>query len=312
MARLFRPLAVFAFLGVAVVDGAFLVAACSSSSTGFSADAGAGEGSAPGDGATDGGGGDTGMPKPDSGKMGNCTVVTGACDLVLQNCPPDKNGQPQECVVTGSGTSNSTSCVGVTASEQLPMGHACCPSNTSNPCLPGLTCSGGGACVDGGPQTGRCSPTCCMGDDTSCGKSVPEGIAGACDLTVVDQNNNPLYNVCSYQIPCKPFGVESCPPGQACEIQDSTGAAGCIFTNDLDAGSTCNFANDCADGLICANSGDAGTCIFECLVPGSVSPFDASISQAPAGQGGCPGGSAKCDITFDPKSAPAWLGACSN
>src|SRR5439155_15632018 len=130
------------------------------------------------------------------------------------NCPGG-----QECVIVNG---PATKCLPIEPSEQLEMGSACCPPSSAapgNPCLPGLFCIGN-ACTDGGPKTGRCSPGCCKGDDVECGKSKPEGISGACDLTIVDDKGKELYQTCSYQKRCIPFGIEPCQAGEICLITD--------------------------------------------------------------------------------------------
>jgi hypothetical protein len=253
----------------------------------------------------------TDAPVEDGGKQaGHCTPARGPCDLVLQDCPDDNNGNKQECVVPAKVT---TVCVPVQASQQLPAGRACCPNNpTGNPCLPGLTCVGP-PCVDGGPVTARCSPVCCKGDDQACGKSDPEGFSGACDVTLVDEvTRTPLYNVCTYRQRCKPFNQEPCQGGQTCILEDQLGTATCRDINPPLPGKanreSCSYANECADGLMCMGSGASGLCRTACLLPNTVSPFDASIEEAGQGQGGCPPDES-CVISF--VNRPAWYGICA-
>ena len=197
-------------------------------------------------------------------------------------------------------------------SQQLPIGRGCCPNGNSNPCLPGLTCVGN-PCVDGGPATtGRCSPACCKGDDQACGKSDPEGISGACDLSLVSGAAQvPLHDVCTYRQRCKPFKVEPCNAGETCLVEDKVGTASCV---DLfGAGKTnrqpCALANDCADGLVCLGGGaDGGTCHFVCLLPGSTHPFDAGVQTGGPGTGGCAANEV-CNLLI--KDKPDWFAACS-
>lgn len=293
------------FFGVAAAESTVGIVACGASSDAVEAEAGAAEAGARGDAQHD-----APAPMLDSGKQGNCTPVKGACDLVVQDCPPAANGSAQECVVTTSGAAPSTACIPVQPSQQLPQGHACCPSATDNPCLPGLACVGG-PCVDGGAPTARCTPACCKGDDLSCGKSDPEGIAGACDLTLY-AGNVELYDVCSYRERCKPFGVEPCQPGAACLVEDKIGTASCITTQGKGVGEPCSFANDCSDGLMCIGAADAGVCRMACLTPGSIHPFDASVEDGGPGAGGCPtpscAGGPCCTIGV--QNLPAWLSFC--
>lgn len=280
--------------------GAAAMAACSTSSPeGASGDAST-DGGSPVDGARDGGGppGDGGA---DTGPVGNCSPANTKCDLVLQNCPAQ-----QECVTRNGGTE----CRAVQSSQQLGMGRACCPGTAQNPCLPGLSCVGQ-ECSDGGPKTGRCTPACCKGNDQACGKSDPEGISGACDLTIVDDTQKPLHDVCTYRQRCKPFKVEPCPVGDICIVEDKAGTAACVSPfqgtgkNNREA---CSLANDCADGLTCVTSGDGGICRTVCLLPGATHPFDAGVEQGGPGRGGCPAPEI-CNTRIS--DTPDWFAVCS-
>lgn len=251
-------------------------------------------------------GSDGRVPLDAAREGGHCTVVMGPCDLVLQDCPVDDAGAKQECVTSGT---TSTMCVPLQASQQRPAGRECCSNNAAgNPCLPGLTCVGN-PCEDGGPITGRCSPACCTGDDQACGKSDPEGISGACDLTLVDHDTNaPLHQVCTYRQRCKPFQQEPCKAGETCLVEDKVGTASCLNSFGKLNREPCSFANDCADGHVCAGFGDASVCHVICLLPNTVSPFDAAIEEAGSGKGGCPK-TESCRITFG-NDSPSWFGAC--
>lgn len=242
----------------------------------------------------------------DAGKVGNCSPAKGTCDIVLQDCPAQ-----QECVVNAA---NGTECRPVESSQQLPIGRGCCPNNPAgNPCLPGLTCVGS-PCVDGGPTTtGRCSPACCEGDDQACGKSDPEGISGACDITLVATDGSvPLHQACTYRQRCKPFKIEPCTVGQTCLVEDKAGSASCVDSFGKTNRQPCTFGNECADGFICfgaAADGGGGTCHTVCLLPGSTNPFDASVEEGGPGKGGCPVGE-KCDLT-NFQDRPSWFAVCS-
>lgn len=234
----------------------------------------------------------------DTGKIGNCSPAKGKCDIVLQDCPAQ-----QECIVNGT----TTECQPVQATQQLGIGRACCPSTTSNPCLPGLTCVGS-ACTDGGTPQARCSPACCAGNDQACGKSDPEGISGTCDLTLVNDQNVELYNVCTYRQRCQPFGIEPCKALETCLVEDKVGSASCVTSAGKGNRQPCSFANECADGFSCFGDGDAGVCHQVCLFPGSVHPFDAGVEDGGPGKGGCPSGE-KCQIQFG--NRPSWFALCA-
>jgi hypothetical protein len=241
---------------------------------------------------------------------GNCSVVKGQCDIVLQDCP-DSKGAKQECVVRETNGKLTTQCIAVQSSQTLPAGRACCPNAAGgNPCLPGLTCTGS-PCVDGGPITGRCTPACCEGDDQSCGLSDPEGIAGSCNVMLA-YDDKEAHFVCSYRERCKPFKQEPCKTGQTCLIEDKLGSAGCLSSFGKAIGADCTFANDCADGLFCfTESADAGTgkCRMICLTPNSMHPFDASVEDGGPYMGGCPA-SETCTITGF-ADRPAWFSLCT-
>lgn len=305
-----RPILVIA-LSVGIVDAGLSFAACSSTDRTIDSSSGnPGEGGSEGGDPTDGGK-DGPVTPTDSGKT-TCAmpVKKGPCDLILQDCPKDSKGKDQECVVGGTADDPVTECVTVQASQQLPLGRGCCPNGSGNPCLPGLNCVGR-PCEDGGPISGRCSPACCKGNDTACGVSDPEGITGACDLTIVNSKNKPLYDTCSYRERCKPFKVEPCKAGQVCLTEDKLGTASCLSSFGKGNGEACTFANECADGFICAGSGDAGKCRMVCLLPNTTHPFDAGVEDGGPLMGGCIAGET-CRIAFDPDDLPGWFGACSD
>ncbi len=293
--------------------------ACSSpSSTPLSApaEAGADATTTPGADASDK---DQGAPPPaDAGvkrEGGGCSPATGPCDLVLQDCP-DKGGVPQECVVTsGVGGTLSTRCVAAQQSQQLPLGRECCPSDTANPCLPGLECIGApcGPDAGAGRKSGRCSPHCCPGDNAACGVSVPEGIAGACEVNVT-VGGKPAYQVCSYKERCKVFGLEPCKsPNTACTVQDKVGTSTCepIF-NPPPALAHQPCGNGCIDGTMCFLKSDGGNeCLWLCHKPLTALPgdYDAGGLGTAPGKGGCPAGES-CTGNLSAADFPVWLSIC--
>jgi hypothetical protein len=258
--------------------------------------------------------------------QGACEPVQGpACDLVKQDCPSGKEcltrlldgGAPD--VIDAS--PYTTACEAVTSSEHLGKGHGCCPSAAQKQCDPGLECIGDPnlpCSTDGGVQPGRCTPHCCGiaidgGDDSLCGAADPEGWQGHCDTTVVDGLGTPLYNACTYTRPCKPFGVQPCPGGFACEVQDPTGTSGCSVIYSVDGGppptegQTCVALNNCADGLVCLNTGNVGNCYMMCLTPGATTPFDAGALASQPLHGGCPAGE---QCTLSVQGFPPWISFC--
>jgi hypothetical protein len=245
-----------------------------------------------------------------------------ACDLVLQDCPT-AGGKPQECAVVQAADGGlTTACQLVEASQHLGKGHGCCPSTSSNPCGAGLECIGDqNASCDAGVLPGRCSPHCCggdAGDDSLCGASDPEGIAGHCDLEI-SYGSAPVFTACSYDAVCKPFHISPCPSGSTCIIKDTSGTAGCypIYNPDGGPASTegqpCAAANSCADGLVCLGSGSVGTCTMLCLTPGSKPNFDAGALDGGPYYGGCSAGkSCKGTVVGADGGAafPPWISIC--
>lgn len=237
---------------------------------------------------------------------GHCTQVRGPCDLVLQDCPRSKNGVEQECVVTGSGNTLTTECIVVQTAPKLAQGASCC-AGSENPCKPGLTCVGPPCTQSNGIKAGRCAPYCCKGDDSTCGASQPEGIAGKCDLSLVE-GANAVGDVCSYRADCRPFGLQPCRPAEICLVDDADAGAHCLTGTGKKDHERCTFANDCADGLICVGAGDFGLCRTACILPNTTTPFDRTALDGGPGTGGCPE-EQRCNLSF--KDFPAWYGACS-
>jgi hypothetical protein len=334
-----RTFLLLATLGM--IAGASAVAACSSKATnGFTSpedDGGAardateptadvtthpsnGDASSGGgdDGSSDAGLPDSPITQPEAGPITHCSPVQGPCDIVAQDCPSN-----QECVIAQAADGGiTTACTNVSASQHLAKGHACCPSTSDNQCASGLECIGDQtASCDGGVLPGRCTPHCCggdAGDDSVCGQSTPEGIAGHCDLEV-SIGSTPAFTVCSYDEVCKPFHIKPCGPNQTCIIKDSSGTAGCYPTYNPDGGRAskegepCMAANSCADGLVCLGSSSPGTCTMLCLTPHSNPNFDAGALDGGPFYGGCSAGKT-CNgtvVTDDGGAAfPPWISIC--
>ncbi len=280
--------------GMALVLSGGLVFACSS-----------------GNNFPDGGGMDSSTDSTtDQGQQGNdagksdapimtCEAgITGACDIVLQNC-----GSGKDCTAVNleAGVCNyQLECV-TNNTGSLAEGYACTQS-ASNPCVAGLECI-----------EGRCARHCCLGDDSVCGTSQPEGFTGKCAVNVSLQYcSGTEYSVCTYAKPCEPFQQQPCGPGLECNVTDMNGTATCSdYASGTDAGKAygapCMYANDCEDGLGCYQAPDAGTstCQWNCYMPPG--PFDAGIKNLAPGLGGCPGGqTCKYMIT----GLPTWFGLC--
>jgi hypothetical protein len=252
--------------------------------------------------------------------VGKCESVQGpACDLVLQDCPK-VDGGTQQCTTRGLADGGyTTECIPTTTSQHLQAGHGCCLTGdpSKNPCAFGLECIGDpNLPCDGGVLPGRCTPHCCggdAGDDYLCGASVPEGYPGHCNVQVVDSNGVPLFNACTYELGCKPFGLKPCPPNEVCEVVDTTGTSSCstIYVPDggpaPGEGEPCVALNNCQDGLVCLQTGANSQCFMMCLTPGTNPPFDAGALDGGPFHGGCPANEA-CNIPVG--GFPPWVSFC--
>ena len=282
--------------GMALVASGGLVFACSSNDDNF----------------TDGGGNDSATDSTtDQGQQGNdagkdvtpmtCEAgVTGSCDIVLQNC-----GSGSECtaVPLEAGVCNYQLQCKTNSTGSIAEGYAC-TQTANNPCVAGLECI-----------EGRCARHCCLGDDSVCGTSQPEGFTGKCAVNVSLQYcTGTEYSVCTYAKPCEPFQQAPCGPGLTCLVTDMNGTATCSdYASGGDAGKAynapCMYANDCEDGLGCYGSPDGGasSCQWNCYLGGG--PFDAGIEKLGPGLGGCPNGQT-CNEMIT--GLPTWFGLCSN
>jgi len=226
--------------------------------------------------------------------------VKGPCGIVAQDCPAG-----QECVLTqASQNTYSTTCQKTTASEILPRGSLCCP-NGGGVCSPGLQCLGP-ACDDASGPTSHCAPACC--DDTICG-TTSDGIEGHCDTNVAI-GSTVVYQLCTYTSPCKLFHIVPCSPAFACIVKDNLGTSKCDALFQVPGsfeGATCQYANECADGLMCLG---AGICSMLCLLPNPTTkpPFGTNGLDGGPFTGGCNTG--KTCSPLDPTQFPGWLGAC--
>lgn len=259
-------------------------------------DSGGGDTKPPGDsGGNDGGGND--------GSSGPCTTtaLTGACDIVAQNCPSG-----QECAAVQTDGGFQAQCI-PNSTGNIKEGYACTQSGNNNPCVAGLEC------IDN-----RCAKHCCLGDDTACGKAQPEGYTGRCETTVTLDGTNPAYAICTYSAGCEPFQIQPCTSGEVCSVEDKNGTAVCQGLANTDGGLSvgvkCVYANDCKDGLACVGALDGGAaiCTYQCYVPPG--PFDAGITSLGAGKGGCQNGKTCQAIQLlGPDGGvtnPTWLGLC--
>ncbi|MBI3205429.1 MAG: hypothetical protein HYZ29_28070 [Myxococcales bacterium] len=260
--------------------------ASAGSGGGGNAGSGGGAGTSSGGGGnTGGGGGGSGGSGGSAGDAGTCapgtaTNVTGACDLVQQNCPAgqtcrieqmDAGGYTTACIVLSTGTKK--------------LGEACAAHKE---CEPKLSCA-----------LGKCTHPCCS--DAQCGS------AGSCDMKI--SYGTSFMQVCTFSASCTPW-AKDCPPGPEsdCHVAAS-GKLKCSWPNyTIDAGSTlgmaCQFLNDCQDSQQCDFAGGSGVCRWLCKASATGAPDAGAVGGTP-GNGGCPSGQ-----TCKAYSSPSWLGVC--
>ncbi len=234
-------------------------------------------------GGVGGGSGGSGGSSGDAGTTcapGTATNVTGACDLVTQNCAAgltcrveqtDAGGYQSACIDLGNGAKK--------------LGESC---NAHKDCQAKLSCA-----------LSKCTRPCC--NDGPCGAN------GSCDMKI--SYGSSFVQVCTFSASCTPW-AKDCPSGPEsdCHI-GANGKLKCSFPNyTTDAGSTlgtaCQFLNDCQDSQQCDFASGSGVCRWLCKASGSGAPDAGAVGGTP-GNGGCPSGQ-----TCKAYSSPSWLGVC--
>jgi hypothetical protein len=150
------------------------------------------------------------------------------------------------------GGSTSVACVVAGNAE---LGHGC--ASTAS-CAPGLTCF-----------NGACRPYCSLASDAGCTPLLPEG--GACEAVIgPDGGPVPGYAVCTFD--CQLQDPNACGPNGSLNagcVSNGAGGTDCEDVGILGVGATCQYANDCLPGLVCA-----GSCLPWCRI--AASPSDCS------------------------------------
>lgn len=196
------------------------------------------------------------------------TNITGACDLLQQNC-----GEGFICQQSSS------------------TGEATCLDGNGGlkglgaPCDKALECRNGLWCVDG-----RCTPYCCPASDEPCG-------GGRCDVHL-DMGDGYWVMACSYNLSCTLF-AHDCPTGEECHISNrAQGLSVCDQPSPtpVGEGEPCEYRNDCGDSMVCNSSspdvdpdaGVGGRCRYHCRV--------SVFSSLVPGSGGCLEGQSCIDM----------------
>jgi len=175
------------------------------------------------------GGGDTGG--------GGCNVHPGdECDLVKQNC----TDATASCVYDGD--VNHTVCLKIATGTKL-RSESCA---TQGECDKGLEC-----------RNGKCSPFCCLKDDSPCGPG------GSCSVQVTDEGASPYaYALCDYSPPCNPFKYD-CPTGSVCLFNSLPDRFKCSTPSPgtpLNQAPLreCKYRNDCGESQGCSTITTSG------------------------------------------------------
>lgn len=252
----------------------------------------AGNGASGGTGATGGSGGASGSGgAPSDGgascPAGSATNVTGACDLLKQDCGGGLTCRIQQ----EDGGAWTAACVDLGDGPKQ-LGEGC--ANHAE-CAAGLSCA-----------LAKCTRPCCSEQEAAiCG-------TGSCDLQITYDTGAgaPFMTVCTFSPPCTPW-TGDCPPGPESDCHlAANGKLACSFPNyATDGGSTlgqpCQFLNDCADSQQCDFASGSGVCRWLCKVAGASGAPDAGVAGGAPGSGGCPTGQTCVAYTN-----PSWLGVC--
>jgi hypothetical protein len=231
-----------------------------------------------------GGGGGSAADASTSCPAGSATNISGACDLVAQDCASgltcavdktDAGAYVSACLDLGAGAGQ--------------LGEAC---SSHSDCAAGLVCA-----------LASCTRPCCSElEAQQCGAN------GACDLQVT-YGTGDFVQVCTFSADCTPW-TNDCPAGPESDCHVSSGGKlKCSFPNyDPDGGSTlgnsCQYLNDCESSQQCDFSGGSGVCRWLCKVSDTGAPDAGALGGTP-GNGGCPSGETCMAYTN-----PSWLGVC--
>ncbi len=198
-------------------------------------------------GRTDGGGGTTdGGPPVDGGRvdtgmmMGRmCGRQAGMCDVIAQDC-----GAGMACVygTTMMGGMASTICI---AAGVRALGETC--GAAEGQCQAGLFCSA---------STNICTEYCCEGSVADCSQAGALCFGGGAEA--------PWLGVCNVPAGCTLVPQSGCGAGEACYPVSADGTTDCLTAGTTPVGMTCDSANACVPGAICAGMGGMFTCQRTC------------------------------------------------
>lgn len=201
----------------------------------------------------------TGSGQPTCPTMDGYTNISGACDLLAQNC--DGNNT---CGVFDNGMGGSTTDCAITAGLMT----------TGSPCNPDMgqasECVKGDFCVNG-----ICTRVCCKDNNEPCG-------SGKCNLKLNFTGTTDFMWVCTYATACTLFTANACAGGDQCHPEEE-GLATCQENSGANApeGGACMYVNDCGDMQLCVGPDAQNSfCRYACTMGSSAAP----------GLGGCPGG----------------------
>lgn len=168
------------------------------------------------------------------------------CDLFAQDCMPGEKCAPYD--TSAPGFVDSTACVPI-PSDPDPLGAPC----EYDPSTGDDSCQAGALCLSTGPDgQGRCEAVC----TGNAAEPVCEAAGTTC-ATVFD-----FVPVCLAA--CDPVQPAACPDGEACTPVFDDWV--CIGSLGVPSGTTCEFANACEPGTVCAASDAVDGCEGGCCM----------------------------------------------
>jgi hypothetical protein len=166
---------------------------------------------------------------------------------------------------TGSGCSSSQKCTAIQSGSTLGLGCGSTGSKAEgDPCTPtadGDDCGDKLACIRVNPDPNyTCQRICPLSGTTN-----PCPGTETCATQVRDFSASTGLAFCHATTSCLPIEQTGCPANQACYYADKVGAiCAPVPSQQVQPGSTCVHANDCAAGSTCQTIGATGTCFSFC------------------------------------------------
>ena len=176
-----------------------------------------------------------------------------SCDVVPSGSYTPADGDA--CNVVAQDCTDGDGCYfGEAGADCFPAGDVKC----GDACVNANDCRAGTLCVD---NPGRCLPFCELGEpcpgDAQCAGLQGRDDVGVCSLPVQGTSCDVL--------------APDCPEGEACYVVSANEECTPPSGANAGDGEACEFANDCAPGLLCVQGEDTGLiCLKACPTDGSV------------------------------------------